>query len=298
MRLRLQFGLLALVVGLLWAAYAAVLWSRIGAGPALMLGFLGALFLLLLVASVVELFRSARRRRLLENAGPPSRDGFAACSGRIQPVGDATTAPLSGEPCVLWEYEFSAEATHREDGTGDAGSGKWMGFGHVAMAVETSAGTVPIAGGVLPDEIPRKKVSGEDAEARALELMERPGRRTIDGPFGWAGALGDLERLLSDEDGDARVDYYSGPRREGMASSPRRLRERRLEAGTTVTVLGRYSLAQRAFVASAKGLELHPVSAASLARKAFEGRKGALAFALLTNAFLQTLVVLAYLRGG
>lgn len=284
MRLRLQIGLLGAVIVVLWAVYAALLTPKIGLLPALMLGLLGALFLLLLIASVVQTVSALRRRRLLSNAGPPRSDGFQACSGKVVALSHVAPAPLSGIDCVVWEYEF------------ESGDGKWSGLGQVPMAIETGAGRVPIRCGVLPEELPWRKVAAAEGEERARELQDLPGRRRLHGAFAWAHALGDLERLLEDDDGGARLDLYSGAG-DAPASVPKRLRERRLEEGATVTVLGRYELSERAFVPSARGVELHPCKAETLARKAFAEKLRALAFAVFTNLFLQTLVVLAFVRG-
>ncbi|MEM1245241.1 MAG: hypothetical protein AAGA81_12895 [Acidobacteriota bacterium] len=295
MQLRLRLGLFALAVGLLSAAYTALLWPHMTSGSALVLGFVASVFLLLLPGSVMGLISGFRRRRLLRNAGPPREDGDAACSGRIEPLAEATTAPLSGEPAVLWQYQFDARLSGAE-----AGRGSWMGFGHVAMVIDTGAGRVPIACGVLPKDLPRQSLTDEDAIVRARKLIDRPSRRSVEGGLGMARLFGDLERLLADEDGDTRLDYYRGPKIEGQANVDelRRLEERRLDPGRLVTVIGEYSLAQRAFVASSKGLEMHLLSTDALERAALQGKVGMVAFALLANVVFQSLVAVIVLRGG
>ena len=288
MRMKLQLGLLLAVIVGLWAAYVVVLAPKVGWFPAGMLGLLGSLFLLLLVSLMVQIVRALARRRLLESVGPPNRDGYQACSGRIVAVGELDRAPLTGTPCLLWEYEFS-------DGDFESAT-QWSGIGQAPMAIETEGSRVPIRAGILPEELGWNSIPDATGSERALALAARPELRALEGPLSFGTLLGDLEELLNDDDGAARLDLCRGKRATPRSVSG--LRERRLEPNTMVTVLGTYSLTDRAFVPGRRGTELFPKSAKALRSSLLKGLPGALGFALLTNVFLQGIVVLAYFRGG
>jgi len=138
MSLRLQLvGLFVLVSGL-WTAYAVALGPRIGWVPALLVGLLGALFLLLLISATLETLRGLHKSRLLRIAesGPLRSDGYSAWSGRVVASGEPDRAPLSGVECVLWEYEFEE--------SGSAEPGKWSGIGQAPMAIENTHGQVMV----------------------------------------------------------------------------------------------------------------------------------------------------------
>ena len=289
MKLRMQLAALLGTVLAVWAAYVAVLGPRIGWGPGVLVGVLGSLFLLVLVSASLGVFRAVHKVRLLSRgmSGPLEADGYSAWAGRVVAVGEPDRAPLSGEECVLWEYEM-------RETRGGADAREWSGIGQSPMGIESDHGTALIRCGVLPESLHWKRPKGDQVLKRAEALTERSDALRTSTPIDFVATLGALESLMDDEDGAARVDWRRGP--EGPAKGLKGFREKRLELGMSATVFGWYSLADRAFVPNRRGLELMAGTPATLKRNLVRGQLVLLGIAVVANLLIQGLAVLSYVR--
>ena len=291
MRLRQRLAALAGVVLCLWALYVWVLTPRIGWFPALLVGILGSLFLLLLLSSLIQLARGLRLRRLLRRPTTDLRsDGWIAWSGTAHPEAGSVPSPLSGSDCLAWEYEFE----EKEPRGIDTGTRKWFGVGQVPWAIESAHGTVQIRCAVPPGVLPGRATHGDEARSRAVQITVREDSKDASGIGDAFAFFASLEELFDDADGSVRMDWRQGD--PGSAERVQNLVERRLDPGAVVTAIGSYSASHRAFVPSRKGFWLHFGRADKVASEAVKAPLGLLAFALPTNALIQGLAIAAWLR--
>ena len=290
MKLRLSLAALVIAIVALWSAYVVLLGPRIGWVPSLFLGLLGAAFLLVLSSGIAAVARAWRRSRLLARAesGPLRKDGYAAWAGRAVAAAEDAQAPLSGDPCLLWEYELRSADQ-------DGADREWSGIGQVPFAVESRHGSVLVRAGVLAQDLDWRAPRTDEARERALALAARDNALDTKTRHGPLAVLSDLERLLNDTDGDARIDWRRGP--GGPVENVTELRERLVRPGETVCVFGRYSMAERAFVPSRHGVELFSVRPDTLRKQLRKEARDTLFFALVGNLLIQTIAVLSYLRG-
>ena len=82
----------------------------------------------------------------------PRRDGKrTAAAGRLEAVGQPLTAPLSGKPCVLYEYDISREVTRSKKGGGTETSKSvdFAGLGKTECIIASTATRLRLLG--FPD---------------------------------------------------------------------------------------------------------------------------------------------------
>lgn len=236
------------------AAYGWVAWRKTRETvPAVAIGFLGGTFAAMLVGAAWGLVtgnddRSALRRAL---KGEPPQDGrLEAASGTVRALGAALESPFTGRPCVAYEYNVKDPRAGRSD---------FAGVALVPCAIDTPRGAVRILGWSLLDEFP-KALKDEIDRARGLAYLKGA---TFE-PLGLTNALSFLSSLIADQDGNIRKDMRIEDSVPDL--DRKRVEERVVPVGSTVTVLGIWSEAQRGFApASSAALNrLYPVSPASV----------------------------------
>ena len=285
-----------------WAAYATLLQTTIGWGPGAIFGFFCALVLLVLVGLLVAAWRSRRSWQLLEASRlrAPRQNGLAIFEGQLEAVGTPVEAPLSGKPCVAWEYAFETSALDKSGKVADEGAFEWFGIGQVALQVVTPYAKIPIRAGALVENSVHERIARAVGVKRAQRLCELPNLRVVSGAADFGSLLDSLDELMTDDDGDARLDYVRGPWSPGLATGkPKQMREKTLEPGGTVTVRGMYNPLEGAVVASRHGVLIAPVIGSSSGRASapnFRAEITIILFVLAINIVFHALVVLALVR--
>lgn len=247
-------GLLAAVWLVLMGAYAYVAWTKTHEEvPTAAIGFLGGTFATMLVSSFMGLFTGGSDREALKRAvaGEAPKDGrLEAASGRVRALGAPLEAPFTGRPCVAYEYDVKNPDAQRSD---------FVGVALAPCAIDAPRGPVRILGWSMLDEFP-KTLKEEIDSSRALSYL----RTAPFEPLRITNALSFLSGLLADQDGSIRKDMRVGDGEPDLEG--RHLSERIVPEGSTVTVLGVWSEAERGFrpASSAMMNRLYPVSPATV----------------------------------
>ncbi|HQQ77160.1 MAG TPA: hypothetical protein PLB01_07375 [Thermoanaerobaculia bacterium] len=221
--------------------------------PAAVVGFLGGTFAAMLVGSVAGLVTGGTDREALKRAvaGEPPKDGrLEAASGRVRPLGAPLEAPFTGRACVAYEYDVKNPSAERSD---------FAGVALAPCAIDSPRGPVRILGWSMLDEFP-KALQEEIDPARGLAYL----RSTTFEPLGLVNALSFFKNLVTDQDGSIRKDMRiadSEPDLEG-----KRIEEKVVPVGSTVTVLGIWSEAERGIAPGSSAMlnRLYPVSPSSV----------------------------------
>lgn len=236
------------------AAYGWVAWRKTRETvPTVAIGFLGGTFAAMLFGAAWGLVTGGSDREALKRAvaGEAPKDGrLEAASGSVRALGAALESPFTGRACVAYEYNVKDPRAGRSDFTGVA---------LVPCAIDTPRGPVRILGWSLLDQFPKALKEEIDRE-RGLAYL----RRATFEPLGLTNALSFLSNLIADQDGNIRKDLRIADTEPALEG--RRIEERVVPVGSTVTVLGVWSEAQRGFApASSAALNrLYPVSPASV----------------------------------
>jgi hypothetical protein len=246
---------LSLVVWLAFmGVYGWVAWKKTGETvPAAGIGFLGGTFAAMLFGSAAGLVTGGTDREALKRAvaGEEPKDGrLEAASGRVRPLGAPLEAPFTGRSCVAYEYDVKNPAERRSD---------FAGVALTPCAIDSARGPVRILGWSMLDEFPKALQEEIDLE-RGLAYL----RSTTFEPLGLTNVLSFFKNLVTDQDGSIRKDMRiaeSKPHLEG-----KRIEEKVVPAGSTVTVLGIWSEAERGFAPGAAAFmnRLYPVSPSSI----------------------------------
>ena len=157
---------------LLMAGYAYWFDQRFEERPAtFIIGAVAGAVVFVLLMSLASAREAWSHWRLLAGAARdmPLRDGavVAAC-GPIHPLGDPLSAPFSGEPCVLCEYDLSQP---EPQGKASTGGSDYVGFLMVPSAVRTSLGEVRLLGFPAIDRVPDRRCRGYAAAWNARQFL-------------------------------------------------------------------------------------------------------------------------------
>lgn len=247
-------GLSAAVWLAFMGVYGWVAWQKTRETvPAAAIGFLGGTFAAMLFGSAWGLASGGTEREALKRAaaGKEPKDGrLEAASGRVRALGAPLEAPFTGRTCVAYEYDVKNPDAERSD---------FAGVALAPCAIDSPRGPVRILGWSLLDEFP-KALQEEIDRDRGLSYL----RQTRFEPLGLASVLTFFKGLVTDQDGAIRKDMRIADSEPDLAG--KRIEEKVVPEGSTVTVLGIWSEAQRGFApgSSATLNRLFPVSPASV----------------------------------
>jgi hypothetical protein len=249
-----------------------------------MLGFLGGTFAAMLAGATWGLFTGGADRMAMKRAvaGKEPKDGrLEAASGRVRALGAPLEAPFTGRRCVAYEYDVKSRDANRSD---------FAGVALTPCAIDTPRGTVRILGWSQLDEFPKALKEEIDRE-RGLAYLKAATFEDL----GLTSAFSYLKNLAADQDGAVRKDMrieHSVPDLED-----RRVEEKVVPEGSTVTILGIWSEAQRGFApgSSATLNRLFPVGPASVLTDLKGSSLKSFGIALLFFLALHAILVPMYL---
>ncbi len=299
MSLKLQAFLTLVLVLAVWLAYAAVLQTTLGWGPGAIMGFFCALIFLVLVGVFLAFLRQRRAARLVEASRLrlPRESGYAVFNGRLEAVSGSVEAPLSGNPCVAWEYEFETSGLDDAGKVDPLHNFEWFGIGQVALQVVMPYGSIPIRAGAMFD-MDAKRIKRAVGVERAERLRDLPGLEVVEGAPSFGSMLTRLDELFADEDGDVRLDWVKGPWSPAVRTGkPKVMYEKTVDAGDEVVVQGVFDASQRAIVPSRHGVLVGSVSPGTTEGPVTSrGEYGLLLFVLFLNIAMHALIVFVLIR--
>lgn len=279
-------GLTFLLWLVLAGAYGWVAWWRIQeVGPAVVIGILGGTFAAVFVGGVMGFIQGLKDREIIRRAqhGAARVDGrLEAVSGPIRPLGAALEAPFSGTPCVAYQYEVRNRAARRSD---------FAGVGLSPCVIDTPSGPVKLLGWADLGAF-GGGTRTIDPERAATHL-----RSAKLEPLALTNVVSTLGSLLADDDGSIRKDFQIENASVSLAG--RKLKEKVVQVGQTVTALGIWSAAKGGFtpLGGATMNRLLPGASDSAARDVVvsSAKKlgGAFAFFLALHAILVPMYILA-----
>ncbi len=277
-------GLLVVVWLLLVGAYAYVAYGKIQQlAPSLVVGVLGGTFAGMLVSSFIGLFTGNHDRNALARAAAmePMKDGrLEAASGTIRPIDKGLEAPFSGQACVAYEYDIKRMGQGQSD---------YAGYAMAPCAVQTLRGPIRLLGWVTLDRFPAASDTQIDRDRGARYLSSA----TFE-PLGVTKMLSVLQELIADDDGAIRKDLKIAG--EGIDLHGRRIDERVLPIGISVTLLGHWSEARGGFVSSGGSMNrLFPADLEATKREVGGSAVKTFAIALVFNLILHGMLVPVYL---
>lgn len=208
---------------------------------------LGALWTAWSLAGTIRALGHARE-------GTQPRDGeLTAVNGRLQPYEKPIVAPMSGKPCVLYEYEITrTQRTQKQ-------TQKLVDFAGIGMApceIQTETDTIALLGYPDIEDFP-SVTCGPGTRARAREYMDTAAWKDCTG-LNLLRGVREMWGALTSRGEDIREDYRMiGPKdchwlgSEGETAEEQRQRDRRddyhptitekrLDVGISVTALGIY----------------------------------------------------------
>lgn len=247
-------GLSLLVWLACMGAYGWLAWTKTGEKiPAAAIGFLGGTFAAMLFGSASGLVTGGGDREALKRAvaGEPPKDGrLEAASGRVRPLGAALEAPFTGRACVAFEYNVKNPEAERSD---------FAGVALTPCAIDSARGPVRILGWSMLDEFPKALPEEIDRE-RGLAYL----RSAKFEPLGLTSVLSFFKNLVTDQDGAIRKDMRIADGEPDLGG--KRIEEKVVPVGSTVTVLGIWSEAERGFAPGSSAMlnRLYPVSPSSI----------------------------------
>ena len=243
---------------LVWLAfmgvYGWIAWTKTGEKfPAAAIGFLGGTFAAMLFGSAAGLVTGGTDREALKRAvaGEPPKDGrLEAASGRVRALGAALEAPFTGRACVAFEYDVKNPEAERSD---------FAGVALAPCAIDSARGSVRILGWSMLDEFPKALQEEIDRE-RGLAYL----RSATFEPLGLTNVLSFFKNLVTDQDGALRKDMRIADGEPDLGG--KRIEEKVVPVGSTVTVLGIWSEAERGFAPRSSAMlnRLYPVSPSSV----------------------------------
>jgi len=248
-------------------------------------GVISGLFLWIAVGSLSGVLLRLRQGKLLAAslAGVPPRDGakVAAC-GVLVADGPLLAAPLSGTPCVTYDYQIS----HRtRSGSSSGPAIIWHGHGLTPSHVETAAGAVRILG-CTGFSLGPTSLKGPEVVARATKFCAE----TTFAASHWTSIRASLQNrkeLLADDDGAIKADFGAPATRRVDAEDM--FEEHVARDQEEVCAFGRYSAERGGLVPDPSAVEGFPVilwtgDASRVRRKIALGAIGHLVGALATAA--------------
>jgi Ankyrin repeats (3 copies) len=238
------------VVALFVALFALYLWffTRYFEWPGNLIaaGF-GAVFGAVGIGAVGHILWAWRDTRAFARAGraeAPADGQLIAVAGPIRPLGSPLTSPVSGAPCVAYEYEVFKDLPGgpRRSASREV---DLAGFAMAACAIDAAYGSVQLLGFPLLDEFPQSREHGPGARTR----VERYAATTEFEPMHGLSALktvSELDDALADADGIVRKDFRLND--DAVPFDSRTIGERAVRPGEQVCALGLYDAGKRALV--------------------------------------------------
>ena len=239
-----------LIVALFVALFATYLWffTRYFEWPGNLIaaGF-GALFGSMGLGAVGHILWARRDTRAFARAAvaeQPADGQLVVAAGPIRPLGSPITSPVSGAPCVAYEYEVfkhlpgsGRRSSHREYDL--------TGFAMTASAIDTPHGSVRLLGYPMLDEFPQSRDHGPEARTRVERYAANTSFERMHG-LGALKILSEFDDALADADGIVRKDFKLND--DPVPFDSRTIGERMVRVGEQVCALGRYDADKRALV--------------------------------------------------
>ncbi len=281
-------GLSAAVWVVFMGIYGWVAWQKTrDAAPAAFVGFLGGTFAAILFGSAMGLATGGSDREALKRAvaGEAPKDGrLEAASGRVRALGAPLEAPFTGRACVAYEYNVKNPEVKRSD---------FAGVALAPCAIDGPRGPVRILGWSMLEEFPKTVQEEMDLE-RGLAYL----RHASFEPLGIGNALSFFKELVTDQDGSIRKDMRIGDGEPDLQG--RHIEERIVPDGSTVTVLGMWSEAERGFTPGPSAFmnRLYPVSPSSVLMDARGSALKSFGIAALLFVVLHAILVPMYFLAG
>ncbi|HUQ70134.1 MAG TPA: ankyrin repeat domain-containing protein [Planctomycetaceae bacterium] len=209
-----------------------------------------------------------RALKLARDGALPQDGKLAAIGGAMLPVGPPMTGPLSGEPCVMYEFELTRDETRKsKNGTQNQKVTDFAGIGMAPCEIRTDSQAIALYGFPDLDEFAYQKLPSSlhadvaQRYVRETEWEDCTGLNVLRGFGAMLGALTstgeEIRRdwrmispakcpwLLSRDDPDAGEKSYFPT-----------LSEKRLAVGETVIAVGVFDTASQS-LATRTGTNLH-----------------------------------------
>ncbi len=288
----------AVVLGV-FGAYLYLLWGKVETVPAIFLAGFGSLGLLMVVGQLKAVLFGSGDVGALKRAeqGLPLEDGKEeAVWGRIEPLGDALTAPFSGRPCVAYEYDAKkASAPDDENATAST----LAGFALAPSVIRSSRGDVRLLGFSLLTEFPETVVDDPEAVHRAVRhaassQMEEMGLARL------GAMISAMDDAMADDDGSVRKDMKA---KDASVADLEAcvLTEKIVAPGETVTAIGIWDASRGGLVPKHRGksavVRLFPGGGAAMVVHGQKRPWGLFFFSLLWAGFAHVFIWLAW-KGG
>ncbi len=193
--------------------------------------------------------------------GVTPHDGtLSAVEGEIVPYAEPIIGPMSGDPCVIYEYEISRTVSG-EDGSRNVTD--FSGIGMAACEIRTEHQTIALYGFPEMDEFPSEHC-GYGSRARAQDYVRETEWEDFSGVkvvLGFSQLLGALtsngESIKRDFRlvGPSTCHWLESPDEDAAARKVRRQRddyqpsvdEKRIRVGQRVLAIGKYDAATESF---------------------------------------------------
>lgn len=139
----------------------------------------------------------------------PRRDGKrTAAAGRLEPLGQPLTAPLSGKPCVLYEYEISREVTRTKQGGGSETSKSvdFAGIGKTECVIQSTSSRLRLMGFPDLEPIADENLQDQADVERARQYVQFTAWEDASG-FGIFHGVKDMFSALTGSEESLRKDW-------------------------------------------------------------------------------------------
>ncbi|CAN5183564.1 hypothetical protein BH11PSE11_BH11PSE11_19380 [soil metagenome] len=268
----------------------------------LLLALFGSIGLLMLFSALKQVIfgegDGAAYKRALEGA-PLQEGAVEAVWGTIKPIGDELNAPISGMPCVAYEYDAKKPLVATEEGEMRQQGSYMSGFALTPSVIQSNRGTVRLLGFNMLTNFPEQDLFMVDDPVeqaqRYLEAteFEEMGLKKI------GSMLSQMDSVLADDDGAVRKDWLM-EKRGSFHFSREGLSEKRISAGDIVTAVGIWDPARGGLVpkfGSKKTIvKLRPGGGDEMVAEATKRPWGLLAFSLVWSGFVHAFIYLALTR--
>ncbi|PQO33059.1 hypothetical protein [Blastopirellula marina] len=254
----------------------------------LIFGAVAGVIVFFCIGALENAWRAFSDWKLVSRAqfGSQLYDGYkTAVAGPIRPEGEPLTAPFSGKPCVICEYDIARRQSSTSDDGKDTSGSDYAGFMMTPSKIDTRSGEVRLLGYPSLEDIPEQNIVSSDSVSNARKFLastqfeDRSGLKIVSvlSVFGelWADDDGKVEKhmrlrsvpteeilppgleanivslddeaIAADEPHDDQEELEDDEQTEaGRVFSPNpKLVEKRVEVGETVVVFGIYDEMRR-----------------------------------------------------
>ena len=207
----------------------------------------------MIMGNIQGIFLALKQKKASRLSPHQWKDGdYVVTSGRISATRSPISAPFSGTPSCIVEYELKR---------GDNPAGDYMGFLMTPSVIMTNQGSAKIVGFPMLAEITGSPVMDDEAYTRAgLYFSQCKFEKKATNPF---TLISQLNAVLADDDGEVKADFcdskatlhqvestnadeISQEITERILDSGYRLEETLIKHGDEVTVSGTYRQAKQA----------------------------------------------------